>query len=398
MSGAAPVAVTGVGVWTALGRGLDACLDALARPIAPPAPPRRFSTAHPIRYPVFEILHEFEPSRSSDGAARLRTTHLALAAAEDALADAGWDAASLAGLRVGVCLGTTVGGTLNHETYYRSFREGLKSGVEAFSRLLGDAPADAVARRWGLAGPRQTVVNACSSGADAIGLGAAWVRSGLCDVVLAGGADELCRITYSGFISLMVTSEAPCRPFDRDRKGLNLGEGAGFLVLEAEALRRGRGKKARGRVLGYGAACDAYHLTAPHPEGRGLRQALATALGQWGGSIGELAFVNAHGTSTPDNDRVEGKVLRELLPGVPFHSTKGGTGHTLGAAGAVEAAFTLGCLERGWAPPSAGFSTQDPQIGISPIAEPLRFSGRAALSQSLAFGGSNAVLALGVDP
>jgi 3-oxoacyl-[acyl-carrier-protein] synthase-1/3-oxoacyl-[acyl-carrier-protein] synthase II len=398
MSVARPVAITGIGCWTAAGNGLDACLDSMLRKERAPEPPRRFTTAHPDRYPAFEIFHEFEPDRLPDEARRLRTTHLAVATAHQAVEDAGWTVEALSRLRVGVCVGTTVGGALNQETFYRRWRDGLHPSTEGFYRLLNESPADVIAREMNLRGPRQTVVNACSSGTDAIGLGAAWIRSGLCDVVLAGGADELCRVTYSGFISLMVTSEAPCRPFDAKRKGLNLGEGAAVLLLESDAVCAARARKPRARVYGYGAACDAYHLTAPHPEGRGLRQALASALEEWGGEAKDLAFVNAHGTSTPDNDRVEGRVLADLLPNVPFHSTKGYTGHTLGAAGAVEAAFAVGFLERGVAAGSVGFEEPDPAIGAVPFSEPLKLSGRFALSESLAFGGSNAVVVLGVDP
>ncbi len=142
------------------------------------------------------------------------------------------------------------------------------------TRYLRSNPVDVLAREFDLTGPCQTVVNACSSGTDAIGLGALWIQSGLCDLVLAGGADELCHVTYNGFISLMITDDSPCKPFDLDRKGLNLGEGAAVLVLESEKSRQTRQKQARAFVLGYGASCDAYHLTAPHPQGRGLRQAI----------------------------------------------------------------------------------------------------------------------------
>jgi 3-oxoacyl-[acyl-carrier-protein] synthase-1/3-oxoacyl-[acyl-carrier-protein] synthase II len=249
-----------------------------------------------------------------------------------------------------------------------------------------------VARHFDLSGPVQTVVNACSSGTDAVGIAAQWLRDGLCDLVLAGGADELCRTTCNGFTSLMITDSEPVRPFDRSRKGLNLGEGAGMLVLESDDLVRQRPGRTLASVVGYGGACDAHHLTAPHPEGAGLKRALQEALAACGAGPGDIAFVNAHGTGTPDNDRVESRTLAEVLPGVPFLSTKGFTGHTLGAAGGIEAALTLACLEQGRIPASIGFAETDPELPVSPVREATATPGRLALSQSLAFGGNNAVI------
>jgi 3-oxoacyl-[acyl-carrier-protein] synthase-1/3-oxoacyl-[acyl-carrier-protein] synthase II len=265
------------------------------------------------------------------------------------------------------------------------------------TRLLNSNPAAVIAREFDLCGPCQTVVNACSSGTDAIGLGASWIKSGLCDIVLAGGTDELCHVTYNGFISLMITDDVPCKPFDRNRKGLNLGEGAAILVLESENSRRARNKKARAFVLGYGASCDAYHFTAPHPEGRGLRRAIGETIALGNITADNIAFVNAHGTGTPDNDRTESLVLADMLPGVPFLSTKGYTGHTLGAAGAIEAVFTVACLEVGRIPRNAGFSTPDPDLPVTPAETEMAVKGHVALSESLAFGGHNAALAFGTD-
>ena len=267
--------------------------------------------------------------------------------------------------------------------------------MAAINRFLNSNPARVIAEQYGVSGPCQTVVNACSSGTDAIGLGAAWIRSGICDIVLAGGADELCRVTYNGFISLMITAESPCRPFDVDRKWLNLGEGAAMLVLESNAFCRKRNQVPHAMLLSYGSACDAYHLIAPAPDGRGLKQAIATAMAACQTSVDNIAFINAHGTGTPDNDRVESQVLNELLSGVPFLSTKGYTGHTLGAAGAIEAAFTIACLSAGKIPASAGFETPDPDLLSIPVQQETAVDGTIAISQSLAFGGNNAVVIFG---
>ncbi len=203
------------------------------------------------------------------------------------------------------------------------------------------------------------------------------------------------RVTYNGFISLMITDEGHCRPFDRDRKGLNLGEGAAMMILESEKMRRKRGKSARAFVRGYGSGCDAYHLTAPRPDGSGLKQAISEAMETSGAEVSDIAFINAHGTGTEDNDRVESHVLGSLFPAGPFLSTKGCTGHALGAAGAIEAAFTAACLERGRIPASAGFENRDPDLPCAPVREPMRVTGDMAVSQSLAFGGNNAVLVIG---
>jgi 3-oxoacyl-[acyl-carrier-protein] synthase II len=385
-----PVAITGLGCLCAAGTNLEECLLSLYSGRRAPAAPTRFSSSHPTRYPVFEVTGFQEPPEL------LRTSALGLQAAREALRDAGLDMAELEGLRVGVCVGTTVGSALNNEQFCRDYRAGLDPDLEPIRRIERSNPAAVIAREFRLSGPCQTVVNACASGTDAVGLAASWIRGGVCDLAIAGGADELGRITYNGFISLMISDPSPCRPFDLERKGLNLGEGAGMLVLESEALRVRRGRRARSYLLGYGSACDAHHLTAPRPDGEGLRRAIAEALSCCGTAAKEVCFVNAHGTGTPDNDRVEGRVLADLLPGVPFLSTKGYTGHTLGAAGAIEAVFTVACLERGLIPGSAGFAAPDPELGAAPVTECTKVAGKVALSESLAFGGNNSVILLGL--
>lgn len=389
------VAISGAGCLCAAGMTLNQAYASMLGGERRPLPPQAFGSGHPEAFPVFEIREPL-PAPGSD-VELLRTTRLALAAAAEALADAGLADDDLQGLRVGVCIGTTVGSAMNNEEFYRDFRVGDDPAMTAIDRYLRSNPAAAVSRHYRLDGPCQTVVNACASGSDAIGLGAAWINAGICDLVLAGGADELCRTTYNGFASLMITDTSPCRPFDRRRRGLNLGEGAGLLVLESDASRQRRGKAPRGYLLGYGAAGDAHHLTAPHPEGAGLRRALAEALTSAGVSAAEIAFVNAHGTGTPDNDRVESRVLAELFPQTPFVSTKCYTGHTLGAAGAIEAALTLAGLEQGLLPANVGYGEADPELPGVPVTGVTKINGKVALSESLAFGGTNAVLVLGLE-
>jgi 3-oxoacyl-[acyl-carrier-protein] synthase-1/3-oxoacyl-[acyl-carrier-protein] synthase II len=360
-----------------------------------PQPPKAFHSSHVESYPVFEILSPLPTPNS--GGELLRTTRLALSAVMEALADAGLSGEELAQLRVGVCVGTTVGCAMNNEEFYAEFINGADPDMAPIDRYLRSNPAAAIAKHYQLDGPCLTVVNACSSGTDAIGIGASWIRSGLCDVVLAGGADELCRVTYNGFASLMINDTHSVKPFDAERKGLNLGEGAGILVLESAEFMAKRMKIPRGYILGYGSATDAYHLTAPHPEGRGLRRALSEALQAASISPGQIAFINAHGTGTPDNDKVESLVLSEIFPDVPFISTKGYTGHTLGAAGAIEAALTLVCLEQQKLPANIGFRTADPQLPVQPVSQTTVIEGKVALSESLAFGGNNSVVIIALE-
>ncbi|MBE0500497.1 MAG: beta-ketoacyl-[acyl-carrier-protein] synthase family protein [Desulfuromonadales bacterium] len=389
----APTAITGLGSLSGAGLTLPESMESMFRGERHPHPPTRFSTDHPVSYLVLELRDSFKLPLDESENIYSRTCQLAFVAALEALTQAGWDSETLRGKRVGVCIGTTVGCALNSDDFYRAYKEGSHPDIRIMQRFMRSNPAAVIARQLRLDGPVQSVVNACSSGTDAIGIGASWLRADACDIVIAGGADELLRLTYSGFSSLMITDSQPCRPFDVSRKGLNLGEGAGLLVLESEAV-RGE-KELLGTVLGYGSACDAYHLTAPHPDGVGLKLALNEAFTAAGVTPADIAFVNAHGTGTPDNDRVEGRVLSEVLPGVPFLSTKGYTGHTLGAAGGIEAAFTVAFLQRGEIPANIGFTDPDPELLSTPVTGNTVIDGTIALSESLAFGGNNAVLIFG---
>ncbi len=398
------VRISGIGALCACGLDLESAVSALFQERRPPAAARRFQLHHPQDYPVFELPPSGldKPDKNQPW---LRTSRLAVAAAAAALEDSGWSKEEnnlhqLSKLKVGVCIGTTVGGSMNDEKFYRDFREAKTPGLQPIDRYLRSNPADVLADVFKLSGPRLTVVNACSSGSDAIAIGTEWIRSGVCDLVLAGGSDELCRVTCNGFISLMVGDRKPCRPFDESRNGLNLGEGAAVLILESKNLYSQRTitdetEKNRNPSLfiaGSGSACDAWHLTAPHPEGRGLKQALKQALDDAEISPEEIAFINAHGTATKNNDLTEGKVLKDMFPQTPFFSTKGHTGHTLGAAGALEAAFTAALLKMKKIPPSAGFKYADPAINHTPTTTRQTIDGNFALSQSLAFGGNNSAL------
>ena len=392
-----PVAIAGIGCICSAGLTLKDSMKSLYRGERRPAPPACFSTQSPFSFPVFEIREEFFPAREIKEKNVLRTCQLAVTAALEAIENAGLDREFLKKKRVGVCIGTNVGSCVNNEAFYLNHREKDDLLAAAANRFLVSNPTSVIAAEFCFNGPLQTVVNACSAGSDAIGLAAAWIRTGLCDVVIAGGADELYQVTYTGFKSLLIYDDSPCKPFDVDRKGLNLGEGAAIFVLTSEEIRKEALKKPRGFVLGYGSATDAYHPTKTRPDGLGLKMAIREAMATGGTTPADIAFVNAHGTGTWDNDLIESRVLNDILPGVPFFSTKGYTGHTLGASGAIEAAFTVACLEEGRIPASAGFSTPDPELAPAvPVKQNFSISGRIALSETLAFGGNNAVLILGI--
>jgi 3-oxoacyl-[acyl-carrier-protein] synthase-1/3-oxoacyl-[acyl-carrier-protein] synthase II len=401
------VAITGWGAICALGSSVPASMAALyAGQIPPPGdgrpptslrePPRAFLLPAELeRVPV-----ELGPAPLALGPAAgeralSRSSQMALLAAREALGMAADGALETEPGAIGVCLGTTAGCTFNDEPYYRAFRSGQPLDTASIRRYFDNDLSSVVAALARADGPTMTVVNACASGTDAVGLATRWIEAGVCDVALAGGADEVPRFPYLGFSALRNTSMQTCRPFDRHRAGLNLGEGAGVLVLEREALARRRGARVLGWVAGYAATADAHHPTAPHPEGRGLRAAVVRAAADAGVEPRAIEFVNAHGTGTVHNDRAEGRALAELLgEGRTVVGTKGYTGHTMGAAGALEAIFALHNLNDGRVPRTAGFETPDPECVVVPTTETRGLDAQIALSTSLAFGGTNAVLVL----
>jgi 3-oxoacyl-[acyl-carrier-protein] synthase II len=337
----------------------------------------------------FEGKHPYNHGR--------RTQELASHAVREALTDAALDPDLLGKARVGICLGTTVASQLNDLAFFRSYKSSGSAPMAPVIRYLKGNLAEAVACDIGIQAITATVTNACSSGADAMAMGAQWIAADLCDIVLAGGADELNRVPLCGFQSLGLSSPLPCTPFDKNRRGLNLGEGAGVIVLESPVHALSRGHRPGLALCGHGTACDAHHLTAPHPDGCGLLTALRCSLDGAGLGPEDIAFVNAHGTGTHDNDLVEGRALATVFgPSVCVLSTKGYTGHALGASGGLEAVFTGLALREGWLPPCIGFCEQDDRIPISPIREHTNVHGRFAISTSLAFGGNNTSLLIGL--
>jgi 3-oxoacyl-(acyl-carrier-protein) synthase len=365
-----------------LGQGVSAFWDALVA--------GRSAIAPIAGFPATDL----EPANAAEvhtsrGADIDRAGAFALRAAAEALADA--DLRALPP-RAGVVLGTTLGGMRLFERWDAGEPpEGDLGAVPYY------APAVRLARAHGCRGPVATAQLACASGTHALALAAAWVRSGRADVVLAGGADLLCRFVVAGFNALKATAEV-ARPFDVARRGLVLGEGAAILVVESARHAAARGAPLRARLAGTGAAADATHMTAPDREGGGAARAIEAALADAGLRVEAVDFVSAHGTGTPYNDAMEAVALRRVFGAgaVPVNSIKGAVGHTLGAAGALEAVVCVQALATGVIPPTAGLTDVDPACAELDLVygAPRRRAVRAAVSTSSGFAGANAAIVM----
>lgn len=359
-------------------------------------PTTRLQSAYIDRYPVFLVNNQLVEACPKEQSLSL---HFFLTAAREAFQNAGISPAKLASKRVGVIVGTSVDASFHCLRVYQNWRKGTPQpgDAEELAHYFASSTAQAVSRYFGFKGPFQTIVTACASGTDAIGLADQWISQGVCDAVLCGGTDEMNLIPYDGFIRLLIASKERCRPFSKDRNGINIGEGAAALLLVSPELAREEKLRPQGYVLGYGNACDGYHPTAPDPQAKGLKKAISFALNQAQLTADELAFVNAHGTASQANDEAESAAFKTLLPNIPVWGSKGVTGHTLGAAGAVEAVLTLEALNQKVLPATTGFQVFDEKIGFSPTTQPVKIAKRTALSTSLAFGGCNAALVLGAE-
>ncbi len=390
------ILITGVGLITALGRDAEACWSAIVRGACGVGPVDLFDVTPFAGQVGAQIRFELPeaPLPRADRRRLSRCDVIGLAAAGEALRGAGFTKGDA---RFGLAVGAGAGGMFNAEKYHQRFvTEGpdTRAPLRDLSSFLPDATAEWVARAFGIGGPRVTVATACSSSATAIGIGADWIRAGKADRVLCGGADALSQVTWGGFNALRAVDPGPCRPFDRARAGISLGEGAGFVVLEREDLAKGRPLAVFG---GYGVTSDAFHMTNPHLEGSRAGEAIRAALAEAGVNPAEVDYVNAHGTGTPANDAAESKAIRVALGETTracVSSTKSQVGHTLGAAGGVEAAVTVLAIDRGVAPPNV--TTRDLDPACLPIdvvlgqGRPLAI--RHAVSNSFAFGGNNCSL------
>ena len=328
---------------------------------------------------------------------RSRADRIALAAAREALAEA--DLAPRDRAEMGLFVGAVGGGMLEGEEWYCEEQRGRPSPrIRALRSILPVSHAETLAWRLRLGGPRETVVMACASGAASIALGADAIRSGAAPFVLAGGVDAITRICFMGFNALKLLDPEPCRPFDRRRRGMSIGEGAAFLVLEDADHCRARGARVLGELLGAGMTTDAHHVTAPHPDGEGMIRAMVDALAASGRTPAEVGYVNAHGTGTPQNDRVEALALVRVFGEgrVLVSSTKSLIGHTMAAAGSMEAAATLLSLQHGLIPPTANLRDPDPDVPFDCVPGTARSVDLgAAVSNSFGFGGQNVSLVFG---
>ncbi|MFI9237312.1 beta-ketoacyl-[acyl-carrier-protein] synthase family protein [Streptomyces sp. NPDC053079] len=400
----ADIAVTGLGLVTPAGPTPEANWSALCRG-------RSLAAADPelaglpvdfsCRVPPFDIEAELGRGRTR----RLdRFSHLALAAARRAVADAGLDARTWDGERVGVVLGV---GSNSLHTYVKEFCH-LGAGTPdrvsplALPRSVPNMAAGEVAIDLAAGGPNFTTSSACASGATALGVARDLLRSGACDIVLAGGSESArSRMTATCFHRMRALSrrrDRPAeasRPFDADRDGFVLGEGAAVLVLERYAGARARGVRPRALLRGYGATSDAHHPVAPRPDGGGAARALTAALRDAGCGPADIGHVNAHGTATRQGDAAEAAALTRVFGGdpPPVTAPKSVIGHALGAAGAIEAAYTVLSLEHQLIPPTANFRFQDGDHKLDIVAGvPRRVTMTAAITCSFGFGGQNAVL------
>lgn len=300
--------------------------------------------------------------------------------------------------RVGVFLGTSTSGILQTELAYRQLdaNGALPAGYHYAQTHNTHSLAAYVRARFGLQGPAMVVSSACSSSAKVFASAQRMIAAGVIDCALVGGVDSLCLTTLYGFNSLELLSSQPCRPFDAQRHGLSIGEGAAFVLLEAAPEHPADDAVL---LLGAGESSDAYHMSSPHPDGLGARKAMQAALVQAGLQAADIDYINLHGTATSSNDNAEGRAVGALFgPAVPCSSTKGATGHTLGAAGGVEAVFSLLALRHGFLPGGVGTAVLDPVIAsVAPLdylLETRQSAPRRVLSNSFGFGGTNCCLVL----
>jgi 3-oxoacyl-[acyl-carrier-protein] synthase II len=331
-----------------------------------------------------------------------RSDMMGVVAADEAVADAGLlGDASIDRRRVGVLLGAGTGDLVRNESYYFTMRaQGIEHARPTWiHNHFSSTPVDVVANHLGLEGMRNCLMAACSSSTISIGQAVDAIRTGRLDAALAGGTDALSRLTFAGFNALRLMDPEACRPFDASRNGMNIGEGAAILVLEAMDRARARGARIYAELAGYGVTCEAYHPTAPEPEGLAIGKTLRTALADAGVEADEVDHVNAHGTATPQNDRAEARGVRVVFGErggrMPVTSIKGMIGHCLGAAGALEAATLALTIERGVIPPTIHHTQTDPECHVDVVANvPREARLRCAISTSLAFGGNDSALVM----
>jgi len=393
VSAAPEIVVTGRGVVSSIGEGAETFFDALLQ--------KRSGIADGIG-----ACTEFDPEAAmtpKDVRRSDRYTHLAVAAAMQAAEEAnvpeGVDVE-----RLGVLVVTGVGGLATLEEQCRNFFEGGERAVSPHfvPMMMPNAAAGVIAMRLGAHGPGFSVSSACATGGHAIGEAHSMITRGEADVVVAGGTEAaLTGVCLAAFRRMGALSrEGVSRPFDARRDGFVMGEGAGVIVLEREEHAKARGATIYGRIVGYGASNDAFHITQPDSEGRGAKRAMLATLTDADATPADIGYLNAHGTGTPFNDKIETAAIKSVFNGSntppPISSTKSAIGHLLGAAGAVEAIVCLEAVRRGVLPPTLNYAEADPECDLDYVPEgPREAPGlEMALSNSFGFGGQNACLAI----
>jgi 3-oxoacyl-[acyl-carrier-protein] synthase II len=395
--------VTGLGVETPIGSTTDALWDSLVTGRSGAREVRSFDTSPFPNRRGCEIDDPSLPDAAPDDRSpRGRCTELAVRAAMRALADAGLDRSALDRDDAALVVGTTMGEVtrFERERVRHADREPDAADVSSLVERPLDVMARAIADVLGVRGAVVSVPAACAAGTYAVGLAASLVRTGRAGMALAVGCEAFSRLAFVGFSRMHAMSSDACRPFSLGRPGLLLGEGAGALVIEPGDAARRRSAPHRGSILGFGLSCDAFHITAPHQDGAGAAAATRDALRRAGVSPAEVDYVNAHGTGTPLNDKVESLAMRAVfgdhLDRLPVSSIKALTGHMMGASGAVETIASLLAMERGVVPPTWNWVERDPDCDVDCVPnEPRERRMRRVVSNSYAFGGNNASVVLG---
>ncbi len=391
----ARVAVVAAGVVSPLGVGLAETLESLRKARDCVSPVTRFSVAQCRCKTAGQVPNDRLLAGPDEGrrSRRLhRASHMMIQALKEVLTQEPQFEPEL------TVIGTTSGGMSYGERYYRSLRqaEELRHAPTWIANYPAQKPVLDAQEAFGICAPCQVIANACASGTNAIGHAFECVRSGRYQRVLAGGYDAISEMVFVGFDSLQASTPEKCRPFDRHRTGMVLGEGAAILALENLDSAQQRGVPVLAEIVGYGISTDNFHITQPNPSGVGPRQAMERALQSAQVSVNEVDYINAHGTATVFNDAAEGKAISELFNGVPVSSTKSMMGHSLGAAGAVEAVFCLLALQYQFLPSNINFSASDDDLDLNIVANETRPAVlRTVLSNSFGFGGTNASILMG---
>lgn len=393
------IVVTAMGIVSALGIGRDEHLHALKNASSGLRYPELLETVHRNEFLLGEVRMSNEEMSERVGLDYeknhdTRTALLAKIAIQDLLKDV--DVEVLKESPLAFINASTVGGMSEVEKMYTQFVSTEDtSSINGFIDTLDCAESTGnVAKHFGLSPVIATISTACSSSANAIMLGARMIKMGAVEKAICGGADALSRFTLNGFNSLKNVDRSACRPFDQTRFGLNLGEGAAYLLLEKESAAKARGAKILAVLSGYSNTNDAYHPTAPSPDGSGALHTMENAIESAGIAKEDIGYINAHGTATINNDAAEGKAIQSLWDSAPppFSSTKPFTGHTLAAAGSVEAIFSIIAMNEGMLIPNLNYSERMEELAIEPVTKVASRDIQHVLSNSFGFGGNNVTL------